>query len=73
MSCAMRTSSLTLRPRSRFGSLRCFTAAEIRDLWRPFFATERDCQFAVSTIGGQASAENLRQNGRRHLRPLKRA
>jgi plasmid stabilization system protein ParE len=25
---------------SRFGSWRCFTAAEIRDLWRQFFATE---------------------------------
>ena len=39
LSCAMSTSSPTHLPRSRFGSWQCFTAAEIRDSWRPFFAT----------------------------------
>jgi len=31
-------------PRSRFGSWRCFTAVEIRDSQRPFFATESNCR-----------------------------
>jgi hypothetical protein len=40
MSCAMSTSSPMRLLRSRFGYWRCFTAAEIRDLWLAFFATE---------------------------------
>lgn len=42
--------------RSRFGSWRCFTAAEIRDLWLPFFATEsnRDGARVTTETASQA-------------------
>ena len=42
----MSTSSPMHLPRSRCGSWRCFTVAEIPDFWLPCFATEGSCDDA---------------------------